>query len=456
MKKYQRKLALAVAAGLLVTGTISVSASGIRDVFDAKYYADTYQDLMSTFGYDEEALYQHFLTYGISEGRTMSPIFDIQAYRAAYADLDAAFGENWDAYVDHYLAYGANEGRTEGILFDPAAYAKAYPDVAAAFGDDYGAIVEHYLTYGIAEGRTEGVIVTAAPAPAVNTAPVENTQTSSAGSSSGEDSGTTTTTEGFTVKKTLYAAVSGGERVQVTADNADTYFDVSGTTISLKENVAIFEGAAGTKITSSEGYARGTAAALDYQSGKSIAVAAEVTDLTSCFKIESNSVELNEGINVIGCASSTYAVISDSNIDTYVEIENDAVKLKTDVKVYTTSAVAKTDLPNYFTIGAGNSLSLKGSAVLLAETIVVDASNAATYVKVTPASVALGSTKLYSDADSKTEITDATTIFDVAPDGTVTLKNGADVYTAGGKEINAAQIGDYLTYTPAATPEPEE
>ena len=174
--------------------------------------------------------------------------------------------------------------------------------------------------------------------------------------------------------------------------------------------------------------------------------------MTSCFTVENGSAKLKEGANVVGCAESAYAVISESNISNYVEVESDAVKLKTDAKVYTTSAVAKTDLANYFTIGAGNSLSLKGSVVLLDGTTAVSAANAAAYVKVTPASVVLGSTKLYSDDASKTEITNATDAFEVAADGTVSLKNGVNVYTAGGKEINAAQIGNYLTYTPAATP----
>lgn len=36
------------------------------------YYADTYSDLKNTFGYDTDALYNHYITYGKSEGRRIS------------------------------------------------------------------------------------------------------------------------------------------------------------------------------------------------------------------------------------------------------------------------------------------------------------------------------------------------------------------------------------------------
>lgn len=40
--------------------------------FDSDYYADTYPDLKQAFGYDFDALLNHYLTYGISEGRIPS------------------------------------------------------------------------------------------------------------------------------------------------------------------------------------------------------------------------------------------------------------------------------------------------------------------------------------------------------------------------------------------------
>ena len=115
-KKWKRMAALVVAVTTMFAGTLTVSAEGVKDVFDAKYYADTYSDLKAAFGYDEKALYNHYVTYGLSEGRCGSPTFNVVEYRKAYADLEAAFGDNWDAYVNHYFEFGKAEGRTAGTV----------------------------------------------------------------------------------------------------------------------------------------------------------------------------------------------------------------------------------------------------------------------------------------------------------------------------------------------------
>lgn len=157
MSKIKKLLVSGLAVTILAASTLSVSATGLEDIFDARYYADNNEDLKEAFGYDEELLYQHFLQYGLKEGRNMSPILDVAAYREAYADLDAAFGDDWDAYVEHFFTYGVyEEGRREGVLFDPVAYAEAYGDISEAFGGDVLAITEHYMTTGIEEKRTEG------------------------------------------------------------------------------------------------------------------------------------------------------------------------------------------------------------------------------------------------------------------------------------------------------------
>lgn len=165
--KGKKFLAFSLAAALLVGSAMSVSAAGVKDVFDANVYAGKYADLKAAYGTNAKALQEHFLTYGAAEGRVASDILDVAAYRKAYADLDAAFGNNWNAYVDHYLTYGIKEKRTSGVLFDLEDYAAKNPDVKAAFGEDYAAIAQHYITCGKAEGRKGGEIkqeVVAAPA----------------------------------------------------------------------------------------------------------------------------------------------------------------------------------------------------------------------------------------------------------------------------------------------------
>ncbi len=152
-----KKMVVAVMAGtMLLSSGLQVSAAGMRDVFDAKYYAEQYKDLQDAFGNNEEALYKHFVEHGLKEGRNMNPIIDIAKYRKQYGDLDKAFGDNWDAYVEHYFKYGVKEDRNNGTNFDVKKYKEAYKDIQDAFGDDYEKIAKHYMEHGKKENRDKG------------------------------------------------------------------------------------------------------------------------------------------------------------------------------------------------------------------------------------------------------------------------------------------------------------
>lgn len=85
--------------------------SAYRAVFDASYYYNTYPDVAAAFGMDEEQLLNHFINFGVKEGRSASAEFNPQAYRQRYADLQQAFGSDMAAYCAHYVNYGQSEGR---------------------------------------------------------------------------------------------------------------------------------------------------------------------------------------------------------------------------------------------------------------------------------------------------------------------------------------------------------
>lgn len=106
---------LAAMAAVLTFGKLEASAAGVRDIFDAKYYADSYADVKAAFGDNEEAMFAHYMSSGLAEGRLGSPVFNVALYRKGYADLEAIFGDDWDAYVNHYLTVGQAEGRTIGV-----------------------------------------------------------------------------------------------------------------------------------------------------------------------------------------------------------------------------------------------------------------------------------------------------------------------------------------------------
>ena len=146
-----------LAGTMLLSSGLQASAAGLRDVFDAEYYANSYKDLKEAFGTDEEALYKHFLEYGLKESRVMNPVLDVAAYRGKYEDLDKAFGDNWDAYVDHYFTYGVNENRDNGTDFDLKKYKAAYEDLREELGEeDNFLFAKHYLEFGQDENRVKG------------------------------------------------------------------------------------------------------------------------------------------------------------------------------------------------------------------------------------------------------------------------------------------------------------
>ncbi len=85
--------------------------SAYRAVFDADYYYNTYPDVAAAVGNNKEALLNHFVNFGVNEGRSASATFNPQAYRQRYADLQQAFGGDMAAYCRHYVNYGQKEGR---------------------------------------------------------------------------------------------------------------------------------------------------------------------------------------------------------------------------------------------------------------------------------------------------------------------------------------------------------
>ncbi len=86
MKKYIGGILLSVA--IFMGNAISAYAADLEDVFSAKYYADTYEDLYEAFEYDEEQLFNHYKEYGLKEGRSMSPVLDVIYYRESNPDLE--------------------------------------------------------------------------------------------------------------------------------------------------------------------------------------------------------------------------------------------------------------------------------------------------------------------------------------------------------------------------------
>lgn len=83
----------------------------IKSLFDPEYYAKQNPDVVLALGNNKEALWNHYVSHGLVEGRQINRNFNVLAYSAAYPDLQKAFGDDILAYYVHYMNYGKNESR---------------------------------------------------------------------------------------------------------------------------------------------------------------------------------------------------------------------------------------------------------------------------------------------------------------------------------------------------------
>lgn len=149
-----------------IEGVTKYRGLEFKQVYNFNYYIEKYPDIKQVYGNDPEKALEHFVKYGMEEGRSGNADFNVHAYRANYSDLRAAFGNNLEKYYIHYLRYGVAEGRAcslvavttyQGVdytaVYNFEYYIGRYPDLKAAFENDPAAALQHFLTYGIQEGR---------------------------------------------------------------------------------------------------------------------------------------------------------------------------------------------------------------------------------------------------------------------------------------------------------------
>lgn len=99
-----------------ITGEKAKTTSNGLDyslVFDAKYYAKKYPDLAKAGITTEQALFNHFLTYGMSnnEHRQGCEDFNPIIYAAYNKDVVDAYKGNWKDLYIHYILHGHLENR---------------------------------------------------------------------------------------------------------------------------------------------------------------------------------------------------------------------------------------------------------------------------------------------------------------------------------------------------------
>ncbi len=127
-------------------------------VFNAEYYAERYPELKAAYGMDEVKLYEHYVNYGVEEGRCASPYFDVRFYMNNNGEglREHCHGDYTVAFA-HFLkyVYETNERQNNPKLlsptFDCAYYGSTYADTKSLTTEL--ALLQHFVSVGEAEGR---------------------------------------------------------------------------------------------------------------------------------------------------------------------------------------------------------------------------------------------------------------------------------------------------------------
>ncbi len=124
--------------------------------FDEQYYLVQNADVAAAVsqGTVSSGL-AHFLNIGHKENRNPSAFFDSSDYLLNNPDVQEAVAVGaFDSAFEHYIEYGAEEGRVNGLLFEESFYLRNNPDVAAAVQTGEVALgLYHFISVGQSEGR---------------------------------------------------------------------------------------------------------------------------------------------------------------------------------------------------------------------------------------------------------------------------------------------------------------
>jgi hypothetical protein len=140
-------------------------------IYDCNYYITYSKDVMRAYRFRDDLILEHFINYGMKEGRQASSTFSVYSYAYAYPDLRRAFKNDLTKYYTHYMNYGKREGRRAtgvttmqgcavsyggtnySLVYDYNYYVSKNADVKRVFGLDDEATLKHFVNYGMKEGR---------------------------------------------------------------------------------------------------------------------------------------------------------------------------------------------------------------------------------------------------------------------------------------------------------------
>ena len=129
-------------------------------VFDAGYYSAMYTDIAASTGGSPLAMLNHYIYFGIYEGRNASGTFNATDYMNKNPDLAALYGDNLPLYLYHYVNSGKAERRdatpSVGAYLDPVP--QTYT-LLGIYSTDYDPTAARGTNISIAAKNVNGTVV---------------------------------------------------------------------------------------------------------------------------------------------------------------------------------------------------------------------------------------------------------------------------------------------------------
>jgi hypothetical protein len=136
--------------------TNQINGLPLAQLFDESFYLSNNPDVAAAV--NAGALgsgFEHFVLYGVVEGRSPSTLFNEQFYLDSNPDVQQAVSNlSLSSGLQHFLQFGHTERRNPSSQFIQEDYLTRNPDVdAAVTAGGIGSAFEHYIEFGIDEGR---------------------------------------------------------------------------------------------------------------------------------------------------------------------------------------------------------------------------------------------------------------------------------------------------------------
>lgn len=151
--------------GLIIAPKLDANAASNDElkacskVFDGSYYAALYPDVAASVNGSELGLLNHYIYFGIYEGRNASATFNATDYMNKNPDLRALYGDNMLAYVYHYVSAGQAEGRDGTPVVLSEVVVPQNRTLLGIYSTEYNADIPRATNVKLAANNVNGTVV---------------------------------------------------------------------------------------------------------------------------------------------------------------------------------------------------------------------------------------------------------------------------------------------------------